>query len=76
MKVTESGSVPGAGTVPAVGLYVKVPATEAVASNCVAESAVPAEMLAGAAHVITGTAWVTLRLVAELELAVYEEKPA
>ena len=54
----------------------KAPTTEAVASNCVAESEVPAEMLAGDDHAITGTAWVTFRLVVELELAVYEEEPA
>ena len=68
--------MPAAGTDPAAGMYVKVPATEAVASNCVTESAVPAAMLAGDDHVMTGTAWVTFRLVVELELAVYEEEPA
>jgi hypothetical protein len=30
-------------------------------------------MLAGAAQVMTGTAWVTLMFIVELELAVYEE---
>lgn len=72
VKVTESVSVPAAGTVPTAGLYVKVPATDAVASNCVVDSAVPYEIAAGAAHVITGAAWVTFRLIVELELAVYE----
>jgi hypothetical protein len=73
LKVTESVSVPAAGTDPAGGRYVKVPATEAVASNCVADSAVPYAIDAAAAHVITGTAWVMFRLIVELELVVYEE---
>jgi hypothetical protein len=41
-------------TVPAAGLYAKVPATLAVAFNCVALKTVPATTDAGVAQVIVG----------------------
>ena len=52
--------VPAAKTAPAAGLYMKLPGTLAVASNCVALSAVPAAMGAGVAQVIVGAAWLTV----------------
>lgn len=41
VKVTDSVSVPAAGTVPAAGEYVNDPGTFAVASSCVELSAAP-----------------------------------
>ena len=55
VNVTESVCpAPTGSTVPAAGVYTNVPATLAVAFNCVPLSAVPKVMLAGAAHVIVG----------------------
>ena len=54
VKVTERVSVPAAGILPGAGVYTSVPGTDAVAFNCVAESAVPCVMFAGLVHVITG----------------------
>ena len=52
--------VPAGRTAPTAGLYMKLPGTFAVAFNCVALSAVPVEMEAGAAQVISGAAWLTV----------------
>ena len=52
--------VPAARTAPTAGLYMKVPGTFAVASNCVALRAVPGAMAAGVAQVIVGVAWLTV----------------
>ena len=61
VNVTESVCpAPAASTVPAGGTYTNVPGTLAVAFNCVALSAVPAVMLAGAAHVMVGVARTTV----------------
>ena len=47
-------------TVPAVGLYTNVPGTLAVASNCVALSAVPTVTAAGVLQVMVGVALFTV----------------
>jgi hypothetical protein len=69
VKITESVFVPAAGTAPEAGVYVKVPATEAVASSWVADRAVPYPIVAGVAHVITGAALFTVRLTLEVTVA-------
>jgi len=51
--------VPAGRTVPAAGLYIKLPGTFAVAFSCVVLRAVPVAIEAGAAHVIAGVAWLT-----------------
>ena len=56
MNVTFNVWGPTAKTVPAAGVYAKVPDTEAVAFNCVALNAVPYVIAAGGAQVITGAA--------------------
>ena len=59
MKVTESVCAASApSTLPAAGLYTKVPGTLAGAFNCVALRAVPYVIGAGFAQVIVGiTGW-------------------
>ena len=47
---------PGGSTVPAAGVYVKVPGTFAVALSWVAPSGVPSMTSAGLAQVMTGVA--------------------
>ena len=54
VNVTKSVWVPAVSTVPAGGLYTNVPATLAVASNCVELRAVELVIAAGAAHVMVG----------------------
>ena len=54
VKVALSVCVPAGSTVPATGLYANVPFTFAVAFSCVAPSAVPCVIGAGAAQVSTG----------------------
>ena len=64
MKVTERVWLfPRPRTVPAAGVYMKVPGIVVVASSCVPESGVPRVMSAGLAQVMTGVAWVTLIVV-------------
>ena len=41
VKAASNETLPAAGIVPDAGVYVKVPGTEAVGSNCVALSRVP-----------------------------------
>src|SRR4030081_1098412 len=61
VNATESVcAAPALSTVPATGEYTNVPGTLAVAFSCVALSAVPNVMSAGAAHVIVGVAFSTL----------------
>jgi hypothetical protein len=55
VKVTESVCVPALSTVPATGVYAKVPPTLAVALNCVPLRAVPYVMGAGVLQAIVGT---------------------
>src|ERR1700747_2318997 len=65
--------MPAEGTVPAAGVYVRVPGTDEVAFSWAAERAVPYVMAAGVAQVITGATWVTTSctvLVAVVKLAV------
>ena len=62
-KSTVNVCVPCASTVPSGGEYVNVPGVLAVASNWVADSAVPAVIAAGVAQVIFGTPWITEILV-------------
>ena len=62
--------VPADRTVPTAGLYMKLPGTFAVASSCVALSAVPVAMAAGAVQVIAGAAWLTV-ICAEAVAAEY-----
>ena len=54
--------VPALGVVPLAGLYVKEPATLAVALSCVVESAVPNVIPFGVAHVRVGVALPTTRV--------------
>jgi hypothetical protein len=54
VNVTDSVCEPTPSTVPAAGVYTKVPATLAVASSWVALSGVPKLIAAGVAHVNTG----------------------
>ena len=61
VNVTERICAPPLGIVPAIGEYTNVPAVLAVASSCVAVSAVPKVIAAGVAHVITGVAKLTVR---------------
>ena len=61
VKVTESvWPAPPPSTVPPGGVYANVPATSAVAFNCVASSGVPALMSAGFGHVMSGVALSTV----------------
>src|SRR4051812_645980 len=60
VKITDSWFAPAFSTVPAAGSYTNEPATLAVAFSCVALSAVPYAMSAGADQVIAGVAFSTL----------------
>src|ERR671927_206744 len=63
VKVTESVcAAPAFSTAPSAGVYTNVPGVLAVAFSCVAPSAVPYVMSAGAAQVMTGVAFSTLML--------------
>jgi hypothetical protein len=46
--------------VPAAGVYVKVPGTDAMASSCAGPRGVPEVMSAGSAQVIVGVAGLTV----------------
>src|SRR5688500_13934449 len=59
VKRTESGELPIGNTVPAAGVYAKVPAVFALALSWVAPSGRPTTMGAGVAHVTTGVAFCT-----------------
>jgi len=53
-------AAPAGNTVPAAGVYAKVPGTLAVAFNCVALSGVPYVIAEGAFQVIVGVALTTV----------------
>lgn len=72
VKVTDSVSVPAAGTVPAAGEYENFPGTFAAASSCVELSAVPKLMGAGVAQVIVGVD----ALLASLDSSEVPDAPA
>src|SRR5919109_769211 len=59
VKVTDSGCDPASSTVPAAGAYANVPGTLLVAFSCVALSAVPYVMSAGAGQVMVAVALTT-----------------
>ena len=60
VNVTDSVWLPAPGVVPAEGLYAKLPAVLAVASSCVALSAVPLVIAAGVGQLIVGVALLTV----------------
>lgn len=60
MKVTKSVFEPAARTVPAAGVYRNVPGKLDEASNCESLSAVPKLTAEGVAHVIIGSALLTV----------------
>ena len=70
VKLTERvWSLPACNTVPAAGVYVSMPGTDAVASSCVTERAVPKTIPAGLDQVIVGVALVTVKLPVALAAA-------
>ena len=60
VKVTVRVCGPAPSTVPAAGVKLNVPGTDDVASSCVALSAVPYVIAAGAGHVMVAILWLTV----------------
>ena len=58
-KLTERSFLPTGDFVPTAGVYVKTPATDAVALSCLALRPSAVVMLAGVAHVMVGVNLIT-----------------